>query len=437
MPAIKLESIANPMHDEFTSIDSDDTMKQLTRSQDERNSNGMGNPSLAHIETVGPRKTEESGSAGAFSGIDALIETVPMFQSIGKKNSKTLLESVTEMEFVRSDVIIERGDDPDCFYVMTGGEAVACAPSGSESKTTNIIKCYRRGGIFGERGVVRLHPPEASVIVSSVTARCLRIVPKDASSLMALFIGVPIPSNYAIRQPGDRLASGIAAYEDPAHSDSKVRERVAWNKCAEKQARKRAQADGAGAGVRENLSWEYYIDEMPWALACAETRRLRRHLHSYSTSEVQRLQDESIAQPVLLGASDRLISVITQAMISIGVQSFQPGEVILQPQEIPTRIYVLFDGEVALSPVAGFFTDWDAKVTVTRAGAIFGEEAVEGRTSHFAVEAITAVTAYASGLLTQGGAGGPPGPLASSLRPPLRPLSLTIPTCFPLHSHGI
>jgi chloride channel 7 len=331
---------------------------------------------------------------GGMSGLNALIKNFPLFQSMNEEEVEGLCASVEEQTYERGQKIISQGDAADSFYVLRSGRAIATIdlehqPSPGKQSST-IVAHYATHEFFGVLGLLADQPHVANVVASSSHAVCLRVQPKDRSSLYALKIvlrgiAVPTPEGFDIRRPGNSMTEGLVTFRDADFENKKATDRQKWVKDAEKAARKKV------SQLAGNPKWEYLMEYMPKNLCSQEELERRRWLQNYARAPSLGVEN------LLGGASKRVIGVLAKAL---QLNEYPPNQTLVTESTVPTQFFVLFEGEVAvLDAVVGthdFVTDEDKTeiVSITQPGICFGEGALESFPASNSIRTKTPVAAY-------------------------------------------
>jgi CRP/FNR family cyclic AMP-dependent transcriptional regulator len=118
--------------------------------------------------------------------LDAVIASVPLFESLSKRHVKKVAGLTTTVEYGAGDTVIQEGEPGDAFYVTVSGQAKVL----TGGKTLHRLI---PGDHFGEISLLDGRPRSASVVAETPLsllrvprASFLRLVRDDADLARAL-----------------------------------------------------------------------------------------------------------------------------------------------------------------------------------------------------------------------------------------------------------
>lgn len=118
--------------------------------------------------------------------LDAVIATVPLFESLSKRHLKKIAGLISTVEFDAGDTVIQEGEPGDSFFVTVSGQARVL----SGGKTLHRLI---PGDHFGEISLLDGGPRSASVVADTSLsllrlprASFLKLVRDDADLARAL-----------------------------------------------------------------------------------------------------------------------------------------------------------------------------------------------------------------------------------------------------------
>jgi CRP/FNR family cyclic AMP-dependent transcriptional regulator len=133
---------------------------------------------------LAPLRSEEVTLAK--SKLDAVIATVPLFESLTKRHLKKVAGLTSTVEYNAGDTVIQEGEPGDSFFVAVSGQAKVV----SGGKTLHRLI---PGDHFGEISLLDGRPRSASVVAETPLsllrlprASFLRLVKEDADLARAL-----------------------------------------------------------------------------------------------------------------------------------------------------------------------------------------------------------------------------------------------------------
>jgi CRP-like cAMP-binding protein len=94
-----------------------------------------------------------------------MLEQVPLFSGLGKKQLKNIVEISTQREYPVGEVIEKEGDMGITFYMILNGSVEV-------RKGKKVLAKLGRGQFFGEMALVDKQPRSASVVAIEPT-KCL------------------------------------------------------------------------------------------------------------------------------------------------------------------------------------------------------------------------------------------------------------------------
>ena len=150
---------------------------------------GDPNPRHRHVRMPNPLgsvrlRSEEVTLAKA--KLDAVIATVPLFDSLSKRHLKKVAGLTSTVEYNAGDTVIQEGEPGDSFFVAVSGQAKVV----SGGKTLHRLI---PGDHFGEISLLDGRPRSASVVAETPLSLLrlprtsfLRLVKEDADLARAL-----------------------------------------------------------------------------------------------------------------------------------------------------------------------------------------------------------------------------------------------------------
>mmetsp|Transcript_53452 Transcript_53452/g.148100 ORF Transcript_53452/g.148100 Transcript_53452/m.148100 type:complete len:805 (-) Transcript_53452:96-2510(-) len=103
---------------------------------------------------------------------EELLDGVEVFSSLLHQEKRAVAEALTEMCFVKGDVVLEQGQQGDTFYILYEGE-VAVIKNGEKVNTYTASRSAKVAHPFGERALLNNEPRAATVKVTSRVAKAL------------------------------------------------------------------------------------------------------------------------------------------------------------------------------------------------------------------------------------------------------------------------
>lgn len=108
-----------------------------------------------------------------------LLQGAELFREVPVQELVAIAQLCQEISFKKDEVFIREGDDGDCLYIISSGEASVYL-EGDKDKQVSV---RRQGDAIGEMAIVTNNPRTAScVALADITA--LRITFSDFSGLM-------------------------------------------------------------------------------------------------------------------------------------------------------------------------------------------------------------------------------------------------------------
>ena len=116
-----------------------------------QSSGGRLTRSFSNLDLLGKGKNLEQ--------LESFLAQVPLLRCLPRSKLTLLAESGQKKKYVTGAVIIEQGEEGDCFYIIQHGEAEVLKPRTEDEKTEEgeeeeILVVLSKGDFFGERALL-------------------------------------------------------------------------------------------------------------------------------------------------------------------------------------------------------------------------------------------------------------------------------------------
>jgi len=154
------------------------------------------------------------------------LDRVTILESLLQEEKKAIAQAFIEMHFAKNEVILQQGEAGNTFYILYDGE-VAVVKDGKEQVRLAASPAKAQAQYFGERALIRNEPRDATVCVTSETAKALAL-DRDSFDLLLGPLEEIIKRSQDTKGQGGRpsLVKGAGAMKPEANKQDKARERV-------------------------------------------------------------------------------------------------------------------------------------------------------------------------------------------------------------------
>ena len=108
-----------------------------------------------------------TGKGRNIEQLEAFLGQVPLLKCLPKSKLTLLAEAGQKKKYVIGAVIIQKGEQGDCFYIVQQGEAEVVREGAEEDEDDETIVVLSKGDFFGERALLTMDVRAATVRAAS------------------------------------------------------------------------------------------------------------------------------------------------------------------------------------------------------------------------------------------------------------------------------